>query len=250
MQYEIQNVAKNKFAHITTRRERIHQAENYLVREFFQQKNDGVFVEVGANDPQKCSQTWHLEEQGWNGVLVEPIPQLCEQLSAQRPKSKIVQAACGAPSQAGPTQFYVKECLAHSCLDPSQLEVAGDVSEVIDVQIRTLDNILGDADFPQIDFLSIDVEGFEYDVLQGLTLNIIQPKLLLVEDHLLNLRTHKHIVSQGYQLVKRTVRNNWYIPEGETFRLTSPAEKALLWQKIWVRTPFRKLKNQYRRWAA
>jgi len=45
-----------------------------LVREFFADTKQGFFVEVGANDPKKDSQSWHLEEAGWRGILVEPLP--------------------------------------------------------------------------------------------------------------------------------------------------------------------------------
>ena len=48
--------------------------EQELVREFFAGVRDGFFVEVGANRPQQESQTWHLEQLGWTGVLIEPQP--------------------------------------------------------------------------------------------------------------------------------------------------------------------------------
>ena len=43
-----------------------------------------LFVEVGANDPERYSQTWALEQRGWTGVLVEPLPDLAKKLREQR----------------------------------------------------------------------------------------------------------------------------------------------------------------------
>ena len=53
-----------------------HEEEQTRVREFFGGDNSGYFVEVGANHPTHGSQTWHLEQAGWTGVLVEPQPDL------------------------------------------------------------------------------------------------------------------------------------------------------------------------------
>ena len=53
-----------------------HEEEQARVREFFGGDSSGYFVEVGANHPTHGSQTWHLEQAGWTGVLVEPQPDL------------------------------------------------------------------------------------------------------------------------------------------------------------------------------
>jgi hypothetical protein len=50
--------------------------EQQLVRRFFDDARSGFFVEVGANRPQEQSQTWHLEQLGWSGVLIERRPTL------------------------------------------------------------------------------------------------------------------------------------------------------------------------------
>ena len=50
-------------------------AETALKEEFFGDRT-GYFVDVGANDPKDISQTWHLEQKGWRGILIEPQPAL------------------------------------------------------------------------------------------------------------------------------------------------------------------------------
>ena len=60
----------------------------------------GYYVEVGANDPRERSQTWHLEQQGWTGVLIEPQPDLAATLRAER-KGKVFAVACSSPVTAG-----------------------------------------------------------------------------------------------------------------------------------------------------
>jgi hypothetical protein len=77
------------------------------VWKFFQCAKRGTFVEVGANHPTLESQTWLLEQEGWSGVLIEPNPGLCELLRAQRPRSKVFQAAVGSPDQVGEVDLQI-----------------------------------------------------------------------------------------------------------------------------------------------
>ena len=60
------------------------QEEEALVREFFGGARNGFFVEVGANHPILRSQTYHLEQTGWTGVLIEPQPDLAAKLVQAR----------------------------------------------------------------------------------------------------------------------------------------------------------------------
>src|SRR5258708_27375610 len=71
-----------------------------LVREFFGGARSGFFVEVGANRPEQESQTWHLEQIGWTGVLIEPQPNLASDLRYAR-SAKAFAVACSSPENAG-----------------------------------------------------------------------------------------------------------------------------------------------------
>ena len=93
---------------------------------------------------------------------------------------------------------------------------------------------------PHVDFVSIDVEGTQLDVLRGFDLERYSPGLLLMEDHLHRLDVHCYIKKQGYRLVKRTGLNNWYVPGHRPFALSSTVERIRLWKKVWGNTPFRK----------
>ncbi len=247
MPYEFRRYGRRHFGSITDRKEREHQAESRLKELFFGDSAEGWYVEVGANDPVRQSQTWHLEQKGWRGALIEPIDELCDQLRAARPHSTVVQAACGAPGQQGVADFHVARASGQSTLTPGAANVGIDFARVIQVQVRTLDEILDDLKLPRLDFISIDVEGLQLEVLRGLTLARHRPRLLFIEDHLHDLLTHRHLQSQGYRLVKRTGLNGWYVPADAPFTLTSPLEKFALWQKVILRTPLRKLRYALKR---
>ena len=222
-----------------------HAAEEKLVREFFGGETAGFFVDVGANHPTEGSQTWHLEQAGWTGVLIEPQPDLAAFLTTSR-KAKVFATACSSPENAGQSlPFHVDG--GRSALDRDRMAPGADASYVIVVPTRTLDSVLEEADAPvPIDLLSIDVEGHETEVLSGFDFNRWQPLLILIEDHVGNLKTHRCLKRAGYRLVRRFGNNGWYIPAGERFT-TSPQERREIIRKYYLALPFRWLRNISRR---
>lgn len=221
-------------------------SEPDLVWRFFSEKTDGYFIDVGANDPQNMSQTWLLESKGWRGILVEPLPDLAERLRQQRPRSRVVQAACGSKEHPATVELHESEFCMHSGVNRHAIDARERYVAVHTVTMLSLDEILAQEGNPKVDYVSIDVEGMELEVLQGFDLRRHAPSLLLVEDHLFNLRTHRHLCREGYRLVKRTGLNNWYVPRPAHFEMTTPFERVRLWRKVWVGTPWRAWKHKLR----
>ena len=221
--------------------------EKLLVCEFFNRTPNGFFIEVGANDPEAGSQTYLLEKLGWNGILVEPQSELCKRLREHRPKSRVVQAACSAPGKEGEADLHIGSLDGFSTLDQNP-EVRGVTFERKEkVKITTLDEIVKHAGNPKIDFLSIDVEGMELDVLRGFSFPKFRPALLLIEDTVRSLEKHHYLETQGYVLVKRTGLNNWYVPKEGRRPRTSFLERLELLRKMYLATPLRQLRLKVRR---
>lgn len=188
--------------------------ERELVARYFDGRR-GVFVEVGAFDPVLGSQTWHLEQLGWSGLLVEPLAEMAEKLRAVR-KAQVAEVACGSPAQHGMTMVF---------------RVKGDVSTFTDeiwppgmfvhetrkVPVVTLDSLLEQSGIRTVDFVSIDVEGFEVNVLDGFSLERYRPSLVLIEDHANDRSRHRHMVGRAYKRVRRTCLNSWYVPKETDF---------------------------------
>jgi|TARA_B110000196_G_C21109690_1_gene647104 FkbM family methyltransferase len=220
-------------------------AEQFLIRKYLGD-SVGYFVEVGANDPFSLSQTWHLAQVGWSGILVEPIPELCKELRSKRPEAYVVEAACGAPQSPTTALFTVASDSGKSSLATEFLDKRTIVESRITVDILTLDEILQQQNTTTLDFVSIDVEGTQLEVLKGFTLQKWKPRLLVIEDHLLDTRSHKKIIKQGYKLVKRTLFNNWYVPDGVEPPETGAQEDKILSGKF-RRIPIRRLRYQLRK---
>jgi FkbM family methyltransferase len=154
-------------------------------------RDAGFFVEAGAYDGYTQSNTYWLERgRGWRGLLVEPMPELAEQARLSRPDATVVQCALAPPESAEgkirmrfgglmsgvarlSDEQWAKLGTAMGWHDPYEL----------DVDTRTLSSLLDQIDAPEVDLISLDVEGFESAVLAGLDLDRHAPRYLLVEAH-------------------------------------------------------------------
>jgi FkbM family methyltransferase len=217
--------------------------EQQLVRSFFDGA-PGFFVEVGANDPHARSQTFHLEQAGWNGILIEPQPDLAEKLQTRR-TATVFAVACSGPENAGKMlTLHVAGPL--SSLDRDRMAPGAVPERTIDVPIRTLDSILAESAVrPGFDFLSIDVEGHEIEVLHGFDAAHWRPRLILLEDHVETLAKHRALRAMGYRLIRRFENNGWYVPKDAPQRRASSDVWEIV-RKYYLALPFRKLRNALR----
>lgn len=219
--------------------------ENPLKEAFFDGATSGYFVEVGANDPEQLSQTYHLERLGWRGILIEPQPELAARLRARR-SAQVFAVACSSPANAG-TTMVLHLAGIHSSFDRN-LNISSIRPEgTIEVRVRTLDDILTEAEAPApIDFLSIDIEGHEIEALDGFDFARWYPRLLLIEDLAMNLRLHRYLKSRGYRWVRRTGLNSWYVPEQCPMRV-GLLGRLEFFRKHYLGVPFRHLREALRR---
>lgn len=223
-------------------------AEKEAIRNYFGNKTGGVFVEVGANDPDSPeSQSWHLETQlGWTGLLVEPIPFLAAKARQIRPNAIVCQNACTSPEKAGPLQLLIPRKLGEQVTGHASVEANIDEHNYtefdrIDVEAVTLDALCRKHAIRQIDLLSIDVEGAELEVLQGANLAATRPQLILLEDKHLYLAKHRFLKRAGYRLAQRLNRNCWYIRAGAPLPGVSWCSKAKLWKRMYLSLWYKKL---------
>jgi FkbM family methyltransferase len=170
----------------------LHDLDRQLV-EILPQR-PGFFIEAGANDGYEQSNTYALEKlRGWRGLLVEPIPALYQEAVKERPGAIVRNAALVDHDFAGTTVEMRHGGLmsvvsgARGSVEADHDWVAGafvlglEHEYTVEVPARTLDDLIVEAGDPHVDLLSLDVEGYEPQVLAGLDLARRGPDFLLIE---------------------------------------------------------------------
>lgn len=158
----------------------------------------GVFFEVGANDGLTQSNTAYLERYlGWRGFLVEALPVEFAKCVKNRPRATVVNAALTSEERTGRAVELRYSNLMSVVDDPEHSLVAIDEHIALGQQFlgsecelagrrfavntTTVSRILAQAGDPRIDFFSLDVEGYELEVLKGIDFQRHRPATFLVE---------------------------------------------------------------------
>jgi len=151
------------------------------IAQFFKFKEGGTFVEVGANDGVLLSNTKMLEEfYGWKGVCIEPNPQLFPKLVANRPLAQCSSKAAYSTSglkldfQVGVPDDRVRWDLLSGIVSDlkggdNKAQLEDSKGPLVQVETTTLTELLNEAGMPRfIEYLSLDTEGSELEVLKGI----------------------------------------------------------------------------------
>jgi len=155
----------------------------------------GVFIEAGANDGFTQSNTYYLERfQGWTGVLVEPIPSLARKCRRLRRNAEVFNCALVSKESDGEEfeiiygnlMSTISGSLGSQDAENKHIARAKEIDAEsgtyrVKVKGRALSNLLDEAKIGAVDFLSLDVEGFELRVLEGVDWSRHAPKFILVE---------------------------------------------------------------------
>ena len=184
----------------------------------------GFYVDVGAASPSTASVTRHFYDLGWSGINIEPLSHYVADLRRERPRDVTVEAVAGAsPGQSG---FYVvEEDQDLSTFDPRRVEeimAEGIRTERRLVEMVTLNGVLEQAQPATIDFLKIDAEGSEREVLLGIDLRKWRPRVLLIEATFPNSQIPSHgewehlVLKSGYRFASFDGINRYYAAEEES----------------------------------
>lgn len=184
----------------------------------------GVFVDVGANDGIKGSMTYDLEKNGWTGILVEPNPTLVERLKKVRTSPVFPYAIS---STEGDLPFYIVEGpdnlhglsrFNYTTEFESHINKSGGSVKKMIVHVKKISNVMKEAaQLDHVDFLKIDVEGHELEVLKSFDFDKYRPRLIVTEDNFKDSdKSVRHFLhSKGYEVIARDRINYWFAPKSE-----------------------------------
>lgn len=157
----------------------------------FGRRRNGFFVEAGACDGFYESNTYFLERaRGWSGLLIEPTPVFARAARRARGRSRVVECALVPDGFAedfielrfGGSMTVIEDESAPVWVSAVKEGIALDQPEhVYRAPARTLSQVLDETGAPEVDLLSLDVEGFEAQVLDGLDFARHAPRFMLIE---------------------------------------------------------------------
>ena len=200
--------------------------EEWIIRDYFQDRRDGVFVDVGANHYRQDSNTYYLESVlGWSGVAVEPQNSFAEGYRAHRPRTRFVPFFVSDTSDASATLYQVPENPLVASADRGFAERAGTAAKdpihaatPVAVPTVRLTDLLDRLGIARFDFLSVDVELAEPKVLAGFDIDRFQPALVCIEAHpAVRQQILDYFAAHGYALLGRYLRadlQNLYFAPG------------------------------------
>lgn len=188
----------------------------------FKNKVGGVFVDIGAHDGKSLSNTYFYEKAlGWKGLCIEPLPKVFEQLKQNR-SCILVEGAAWKEDTTRPFRIIegYPEMLsgfvdtyppAHKERIIEEIAQMGGQYTDVNIQCFNINKLLLKHNLTKIDFLSIDVEGGELDILSSIDYNTIQIQVILAENNYEDENLRNFLIGKGYKLTARIVIDDVYV---------------------------------------
>lgn len=198
------------------------EGEDLIIDKLLKYKKSGFYVDIGAHHPVKFSNTFIFYKRGWKGINVDAMPDSMNEFEKMRPRDINLQAAIS--NKKNNATFYIFNEPALNTLNAEEAkskdnkngykiikEIKLDtykLSEILDVQL--LEN-------HEIDFLTIDTEGNDLNVLKSNDWEKYRPKLVIVEDlKLKNIEEYNqseifnYMKSLNYSIVAKTINTVFF----------------------------------------
>lgn len=206
--------------------------EDYHLSLAFAGKERGTYIDVGGGHPVAGSVTFWFYKRGWDGVVVEPQGDLVRLHRKLRPRDAVVHSLIGADNKE--RDFYLFDRLhGLSTTVREYAKAAGARFQTLRLQSMSLAELCRSCKRGAIDFLNIDVEGAEAEVIAGADWDRFRPGIVLVESiapgsgeptwH----KWEELLLAKGYRFALFDTLNRFYVArEREDLLARMPAERA------------------------
>lgn len=161
------------------------EGEDMVIDRYFSHKSTGFYVDVGCHHPFRFSNTYRFYKRGWRGICIDPLPECIGMFKKYRPNDVYINKAVGLSKRNLDYYMYNEPALNTFDLKVVERLKNSEMYKIIEVKkidVEPLRDILLTVNhIDNIDFMSIDVEGLDYEVLQSFNWNLYRPKLMIVE---------------------------------------------------------------------
>ncbi len=214
-------------------------------------KRDGFFVEFGATDGVLLSNTWLLERQfGWKGLCAEPNPKFFEQLKQNR--ACVVSNAYIGGETGEAVEFILSDAYGGSSQYAQDDQHAGkraaykQVGQVKMMESISLNDFLEQHGAPrEIDYISIDTEGSEYEILNTFPFDKWRVRLFTIEHNFTERRKDiRQLMEKSGYICKESKWDDWYELTAHHEECASDDSRKFNGQSIYIQANYKKYPNQ------
>lgn len=188
--------------------------DEFVHKHFFRHQKTGFFCDIGAHDGKTFSNTYFFEKYlGWKGICFEPLPHLFDKLIECR--DCICKNVCVSAKEGLVHFIHVDSCdemlsgIA-ATFDRAYLDIVvrdtrefGGACNIIQLPSVRLMRILAEHQITEIDFLSLDTEGSELEILKTIDFDVIKIKVITVENNHGENALRDFLISKGYTFLTR-----------------------------------------------
>lgn len=181
-----------------------HGQDKWVVEKIFKNQREGIFVDIGAYNGIEISNTYYLEEKlNWKGICVEPIPKLYNDLCKNRKCICVNGCVAAVDGEVEFLEVEGSETLSglERALDKTQDDrIQNQKINKLKLPGYNLNTLLKLHQFENIDFLSIDTEGSEMEILKSISWGDVSIKVICVENTYYGDLLAEFMYDKGYML--------------------------------------------------
>ncbi len=180
--------------------------EDKIVEKIFPVNYVGKYMEIGAYHPSRLSNVYKFYKKGWTGIVVEPNPEVKDLFNKLRPKDKFYNL--GISDRKGTINYYQFLIPALNTFSKYEADKNIKNGHKLEKIIKVKTKIITDLEETNIDFLSVDTEGFDEKILKSWNWKKCRPRAVCVEKN--NKEILGFMQKVGYKLCEET-RYNWVL---------------------------------------
>lgn len=160
------------------------EGEDLILARIFENQNEGFYVDIGAHHPKRFSNTYKFYKKGWRGINIDPCPGIMKKFNKERPND--INLEIGISDKSDILNYYIFNEKALNSFDEklSLSRVCSNywIEDIKKIQVVKLEMIFEKyLQNKMIDFLTIDVEGLDLEVLKSNNWEKFRPRFILVE---------------------------------------------------------------------
>ena len=196
--------------------------EDMLLNFYFLRQEEGFYIDIGAYHPIHLSNTYHFYKKGWRGINIDATPGIMKRFNEMRPGDINIECAVGTEQKE--LDLYMYDMTAVNTITLKGVEFVKETFNqqpiaIVKVQCKPLSVLLNNylpAGITEIDFMTIDTEGADEEVLRSNDWDRYRPKFICVEDHLdmgkiQNSSILNYLKDKEYELSSKLGPTNFFV---------------------------------------